>query len=40
MLYDLPTFDNQGFWDLLKGMNLWLEGKDEQAIKALGVSDA
>ncbi|KAK4506186.1 hypothetical protein PRZ48_004151 [Zasmidium cellare] len=40
MLYDLPAFDNQGFWDLLKGMNLWLEGKDEEVVKALGVPGA
>lgn len=40
MLYDLPAFDNEGFWDLLKGMNLWLEGKDEEVVKALGVPGA
>jgi hypothetical protein len=35
MLYDLPNMNKQGFFDLYKGMELWLDGKDDEAAKVL-----
>jgi hypothetical protein len=39
MLFDLPTFKNQWFYDLYEGMNLWLEGKDAKAARKIGVPE-
>lgn len=39
MLYDLPTMNNQGFFDLYTAMELWLEGRDEECAQMLHVPD-
>ncbi|KAF8859130.1 hypothetical protein BDZ45DRAFT_742579 [Acephala macrosclerotiorum] len=39
MLYDLPTMNNKGFYELYGSMGLWLEGEDEEVAKLLGVPD-
>jgi hypothetical protein len=40
MLYDLPSMNNKGFYELNEAMGLWLEGKDEETAKLLGVLGA
>jgi hypothetical protein len=40
MLYDLPSMNNKGFYELNEAMGLWLEGKDEETAKLLGVPSA
>lgn len=37
MLYDLPTMNNEGFYELYRAMELWLDGKDEEVAKVLHV---
>lgn len=40
MLYDLPSMNNKGFYELNEAMPIWLDGKDEETAKLLGVPGA
>jgi hypothetical protein len=40
MLYDLPSMNNKGLYELNEAMRLWLEGKDEETARLLGVPGA
>ncbi|KAF2159724.1 hypothetical protein M409DRAFT_70790 [Zasmidium cellare ATCC 36951] len=37
MLYDLPTINNEGFFELYEAMELWLDGKDDEVAGILHV---
>lgn len=40
LLYDLPSMNNKGFYELNEAMPIWLDGKGKETAKLLGVPGA